>query len=642
MRIWAFDLETFLITPGRHAPPMVCLSHYDGQEPAEVLHARFDRDKVRVRLGAELADPDCTIVGANVAFDLAVVCEEFPELLPAVFDAYAQDRVVCIQVAQRLLDLARNALGGEHTATGWVEHKYSLAGLSKRHLGIDMDKDTWRLRYGTLIDTPCEAWPEGAVEYSVLDSVSTWEVLRVQRQTLLADGHPMGSSTLLRPDDVLADVYRQTRAQWWLHLMVARGFRTDPEMVARLERLVTEQKDAAEQRLKAAGLVRAAGTRDTKAAAARMRAVCEAKGLIVKETAKGQVALDEEACEDSGDALLRDYARFTSLAGILNKDIPALRQPLVQSRFETLVETGRTSCSGSGKSGGYQLQNVRRKLGLDGVDEDEIGVRQCFVPRPGFYLLSCDYSMMELHAWAQVQVDLVGGSALAEALNAGKDVHLELGAKILGIRYEEALERKKSPSVKEARQMAKAANFGFPGGLSARAFKSYAKASYGVLLSESQARGLRDAWELAWRPFPYFAHIRQLVGEAGLGRVVHVRSGRQRAWVPYTVAANSYFQGLAADAAKDAGFRLARACYVQKDSPLYGSRTVNFVHDEFLVEVPIERAHEAGYECARVMMEAAADWMPDCPPKVEPALMTRWIKSAEARHDAQGRLVPWA
>src|SRR5690606_7755583 len=61
---------------------------------------------------------------------------------------------------------------------------------------------------------------------------------------------------------------------------------------------------------------------------------------------------------------------------------------------------------------------------------------------------------------------------LAEAINAGVKVHDLLGSQMMGVSYERFLELRKAGS-KDAdniRQAAKAANFGFPGGMGAGTF----------------------------------------------------------------------------------------------------------------------------------------------------------------------------
>jgi hypothetical protein len=101
--------------------------------------------------------------------------------------------------------------------------------------------------------------------------------------------------------------------------------------------------------------------------------------------------------------------------------------------------------------------------------------------------VSVDYDFLELRTLAQACLDLVGGSELAKAIRAGEDPHLSMAAEILGIPYSEALARKKDPAIKDARQLAKAANFGLPGGMGPDNFRAFAWATYRVRLSARQA-----------------------------------------------------------------------------------------------------------------------------------------------------------
>ncbi len=104
--------------------------------------------------------------------------------------------------------------------------------------------------------------------------------------------------------------------------------------------------------------------------------------------------------------------------------------------------------------------------------------------------------------------------------------------------------------------------------------------------------------------------------------------------------ANTLFQGLAADGAKNALFRVAHECYVDQGTALFGTRPVVFVHDEIIAEVPADIAHEASERLAVVMCQAMAEYVPDVPITAKPALMERWLKAAEPVY-ANGRLVPW-
>ena len=108
----------------------------------------------------------------------------------------------------------------------------------------------------------------------------------------------------------------------------------------------------------------------------------------------------------------------------------------------------------------------------------------------------------------------------------------------------------------------------------------------------------------------------------------------------YCATCNTFFQGLAADMAKDAAFNLAAGTYLGAGD-LAGSRVVGFIHDEFLVEVPERTAHEAARAVQLVMEEAGRAWCPDVPVRAEPALMRAWSKGAEPAYDSEGRLIPW-
>src|SRR5690348_2398728 len=96
-----FDTETWLIAPGRLAPRPVSGAWHDGST-GRVL-ARPD---AMAYIQEVLADRQVRIVGANIAYDMAVVCQENPDLLGPVFEAYDDGRIVDVKVAERLRKLA--------------------------------------------------------------------------------------------------------------------------------------------------------------------------------------------------------------------------------------------------------------------------------------------------------------------------------------------------------------------------------------------------------------------------------------------------------------------------------------------------------------------------------------------------------
>ena len=128
--LYAIDFETVLIQPGLPSPPPVCMSVASNQgveifEPSEALEI------------IEFVLQSDTIIGANTAFDMAIACNARPSLVPAVFAAYDDDRIMDVLIRQKLIDIAM----GEYRHHG----RYNLAALTKRLCGRELKKeDTWR------------------------------------------------------------------------------------------------------------------------------------------------------------------------------------------------------------------------------------------------------------------------------------------------------------------------------------------------------------------------------------------------------------------------------------------------------------------------------------------------------------------
>ncbi|MBX3218889.1 MAG: hypothetical protein KF795_00135 [Labilithrix sp.] len=639
-------------------------------------------------------------MGHNVAYDMAVICERFPALRPLVFRAYDDDRVTDTQLREQLLDIAGGSYRYRIDKRGRrVEKRYTLEAVADRRTGIKLQKDGWRLSYGEFQDVPLTGWPTRAREVQArarqrLASLPDPETIPRKERTPalleeiknlrgLVDSAP--EQCLRYPlDDARAtfavyeaqeiharylnDQFRQARAAFWLHLSSAWGAKTNAEGVESLRREIEALLAETEDDLKLAGLVRANGTRDTKVAKARMIEICARERLDLVRTeahfeddapCKGaddcreHVCLDADACERSGDDVLISYAELTTYRKVLSNDVKALAGGTywpIHTRYG-LAETGRTTSSKP------NVQNWARgrKCKACGSKGCELcggtgtldGAREAFIPRPGRVFAQADFPQLELYTLAQCCVSWLGKSRLADALNAGLDPHLSVAALILGTTYEDAKKNKATREVKEARGAGKVANFGFPGGLGIDSLVSYAKKSYGVVLTRDQAKRLKEHWFEAWPEMPhYFARINALCDNAANRAVVETLfTKRIRGNATYCAACNNGFQALGADCAKNAGWRITRAAYVDQASPLFNARIVAFVHDEFIAEVDdATSAHDAAHELARLMVEGANVYLPDVPipmSKMEPLLMRRWSKKAEPRFGKEGRLVPW-
>ena len=269
------------------------------------------------------------------------------------------------------------------------------------------------------------------------------------------------------------------------------------------------------------------------------------------------------------------------------------------------------------------------------------GVRNCFVPRKGYVFCSVDYDTIELRSLAQSCLDLVGQSAMAEALRAGEDLHLNLAADFMGISREEAAQRYKDgdAEVADQRQMMKPANFGFPGGMASDSFVDYAK-GYGYEIDRSLAKRIHEQWHRAWPEMrAYFQLVGNLVGRAGEGTVISPRSGFVRGGLTFTQLSNHFFQSLTATGAKDALWHVTRDCYFVRESALWGSRPVIFMHDEVITEMPEEKSSAAAPLQAKIMIDVMKTWIPDIPILASPVLMRRWFKGCKPVY-VDGKPVP--
>lgn len=641
MSLVAVDCETYLITQGNLTPKIVCGSWGSavGQElcnPAGWLEL----------VGLLLRDHETVLCGANIAFDFGCALATGKVSFEDVWRAYEDERVFDVSIAATLNAIADGRLtdGDLFRPDGSKVQKgrYSLEECVLEFLGRSNAKenDEWRLRYAELDGIPMEQWPEVARQYPVDDARNTYLVAEQQ----------------LKSCRNLQDQGAQAHAAFCAHLGAIWGLRTDPGNVevlkAEVERHIAEGT-ALQQSL---GLLRAKVKKrpedlslDTKAFQALVTQAYDGQPPL---TETGRVSCSRETLEDSGDPTLLKLAgvsKWEKLGTYLPTLEEGTRGPL-NVRVNPVLATGRASYEGL-------IQLLPRKG----------GVRECFVARPGRLYSSVDYAAIEMSTLAQVCLWTVGTSQLAEAINAGKDVHSLFAATMLVQDYDYFVAHKKEPLFAGKRYAAKAANFGFPGFMGPGTFVA-AKRREGEIVCKwnggerhnaervrdwghssleaptcvaclEYAEELRRDYLAMWPEVP--AYWKWVQAElAANDEVTQFVSERVRGNLRPAQAANTLFQGLAADGAKRAVVALTREMYLDTASPLYGSRLVVFSHDETILEVPEETAHEAAHRQAEVMVASMREVVPDVLVKAEPALMKHWTKAAEAVYK-DGRLVPW-
>lgn len=395
-----FDTETHRFRPGLMAPPIVCVQFCTEDGAAQLMTKRGEF----AHEGGSLSPPShntfssllaywleqgATLVGHHVAYDLACFCAQDSALVPLVFRAYRESRVTDTMLRQKLADIGRGKHRGFQAGGGWVALNYDLGSVAGRH-GLKVDKqDPWRLHYSLLADVPLADWPgfvahvpderkgakpgdmvglrgEAAIHYALQDALATRAAFAGQAARYNAD--------------LLCDEFFQARKFWALDLASTWGLRTSLRGVQSLERGAQERLNELQLLLQhptdergrgELPLVRADGSRDTKAAKQRMLAAWKLMGLpprLTKGGAKGpDVCLDSDACNSCGDPLLEAYAEYSSMKKVLSNDVEMLRGGTVvpiHTHFD-MADTGRVTSSKP------NTMNPRRLP----------GVRECFVPR---------------------------------------------------------------------------------------------------------------------------------------------------------------------------------------------------------------------------------------------------------------------
>lgn len=653
IQVIGFDTETFLIGPGRLAPRMVCASFAD--EKREWVE---EAPKAVQTLKRYLQDDNVLLVGHNLAFDTAVICAYDDSLTKLVFHKYRKGLFACTKIRQMLQDIAAGQLYGSYDDDGsWTPKRYGLADLCIRYNLPQLDKsgDSFRLRYWELDGMRAEAYPPEAYQYAARDAGSTRDVFLKQGGLHEIIGEKAN-----------------TRAHFALQLSSVWGIRTDAAKAEELERQLTIEANEVRRKLQDSGVFRADGTKDTKVLKQLVVDAFAKQGLAAPTTEKGAVKCDADTLNLSGDELLQTLGEGGGPMKLLNTYVPIVKlgaKVPLQPGYEVLVNTGRTSSKSPTKKKkneriyvvpldgeafwavglaiGLNIQNLPR----DRRDKDGnllLGIRHCYVPRPGFLFCSTDYSVAELRALGEVQYRLFGQSALKDAFDKGIDPHMVMASYILDWSLEETLEKANTPEVKDARQFAKIVDFGLPGGLGANALVDFARTTFDIILTVERAKELIALFHKAWPEMrPYFEYINSLVqgGEGTIEQLIGdpmLHGGRT-----YTQACNLLFQAAVAQVAKEATWRVQWECYVGeeydtgKPSALHGSRTVAMVHDELILEVPIGKADKAGRRQAKVMVDVMDEYFEHVKGAAEPALCTYWDKDMKLVENEKGELIPW-
>ena len=296
-----------------------------------------------------------------------------------------------------------------------------------------------------------------------------------------------------------------------------------------------------------------------------------------------------------------EYRQVAKLRGTYAAALPLLAdaEGRIHTEFkQSLTATGRLS------SAEPNLQNIpiKTKMGRQ--------MRKYFVAREGYTLVDADYSQIELRLLAHISEDY----NMSEAFREGVDIHAKTAAAVFGVSEEEV--------TPEMRKKAKAVNFGIIYGIS------------GFSLSKDIGTSVAEAKKYIKNylmNYPFIdSYLENVVKEATELGYTKTPLGRRR-YIPELnnsngairafgkrIAMNAPIQGAAADVMKLGMINAYRA--LTKEIP--DAHIVMQVHDELVVEAPIDKADEV----KRILTEAMADaYKISVPLTVDATCGTNWL-----------------
>jgi DNA polymerase-1 len=248
------------------------------------------------------------------------------------------------------------------------------------------------------------------------------------------------------------------------------------------------------------------------------------------------------------------------------------------------ANSGRMAC------GSPNMQNLPRGA-----------YRRCVVAPPGHVLVKADYSQIELRIAAKVS----GDRALLDAYRRGDDLHSLTARNVLGV----------AEVTKEARQLAKAINFGLLYGMGAKAFRDYARTNYGVEMAEAQAGEYREAF---FRTYPGLRRWHRSMQDGP--RDTRTLAGRRvKSIERFTEKLNLPVQGTGAD-----GLKKALALLWERRDQCPAAAPVLAVHDEVVVQCLAGDGGKAAEWLRSAMVDAMAPLIDPVPVEVEVKAGKTW------------------
>lgn len=312
---------------------------------------------------------------------------------------------------------------------------------------------------------------------------------------------------------------------------------------------------------------------------------------VKKKTSSGTPSTDEEVLTELSldyplPKLILEHRRLTKLRSTYLDKLPRMVDPKdgrVHTTFgQAIAVTGRLASSDP------NLQNIPVRT-TEGRQ-----VREAFVAESGGVIISADYSQIELRIMAHLSED----PGLLQAFARGEDIHRATAAEVFGRRPEDV--------TSEERRMAKVINFGLIYGMSA----------FG--LAQNLGIERRVASHYIDEYFARYPGVKRYMEakreEAHAQGYVETAFGR-RLWIPEIASSRKPLQAAAERAAINAPMQgtaadLIKRAMIRVDAWLkeagLKTRLVLQVHDELILEAPLDEAELVKEKVPQLMAEVAS------------------------------------
>lgn len=624
-RVCTIDFESAIIRPGLPAPPPTVLSVY---MPSLGAH---------LYMGAEMGEwiekllrSEYILVGHNIAYDVGLIIEWYPELVPLVIGKYNRNEILDTMLVQRIIEICMGDMRGQLS----LERLCARVGIEMKHKNLlDVDGEKVQMGFGKHYDHTVDDLTDDEYDYCIDDTVDCWELFRRLWSKGWVDQ---------------TDAGKLARTDLSLKIVSGFGMRADETATHELELEAREIIAEATEIMLEWGLMR----RERDGSTPRNMSVIQyavadayniatyfgegrnrnklyvsdpdsaALGLV---TDTGAVSTNKTVLAESGDPILAQLGDLQEWLAVVNKDLKIFHGGIFHTRFG-YANTLRTTSSRP------NIQNFRRKA----------GIRECIYPYFGAFV-AADYVGLENGTLAQCCVDYCGDRRMADKISAGWDFHCEVGALIRGCSYEEfrarlALEdanpllgdNEHERPYKFARGCAKPANFGLPGYMTnPKTFQAYARMSYGVRLTLEQATIIMRTWhETQHCQVGYLRHVDTFAQDLGgwslydvpIPRTKIIRHNATR-----TAAANTGFQALGMQCAGEALWLVVCEQLLGR----FPGRLCGFVHDELVADCKPSDIDQIRHVLEAKMIAAAEKLLPDVQMRVESIAMDRLSKVAK-------------